>query len=148
MQMPGVFRPAPMLPAGSMQTYRILAPMRTHWRPATCEEVDCPHFLHGWAVSVMPESADDAAVRGSGRSWSKRETTPEGFIRYEFPPGQACFKAGTHRVRLEREEIYLKQGGDWRGNPRGIPPQQLSPEAWLSDFGEHQERLADELAHG
>lgn len=32
----------PQLPAHAMRTYAVDAPLSTHWRPATCDEVGCP----------------------------------------------------------------------------------------------------------
>lgn len=138
----------PALPAAAMKTYRISAPLATHWRPATCEEVDCAHYTGGWATTVMVDSADEAAIRGSGRHWAARELQPGGFVRYTFPPGQPCFAASAHKLRVDRAETYLLQGGDYRGNPRGLPARALSPQDWLDDFGEHQERLADQVQRG
>ena len=44
----GALHAEPLLPSGSMKTYQMAQPLKTHWRPASCEEVDCPNYLSGW----------------------------------------------------------------------------------------------------
>ena len=141
------WRPAPSLPTTAMKTYEVLAPTRTHWRKATCAEVDCPHHLHGWATTVQAGSADEALIRRAGRHFTA-QPQPGGFLQFVFPAGQPCFKAHQHRVLLDRQEIFVVRGGDWRGNPRGIPTQRLEPAAWVDNFAAHQQRLANRLAAG
>jgi hypothetical protein len=132
-------RIAPQLPAAAMQTFRLSAPPRTHTRAATCEEVGCEAYRYGWATTVLPDSQEEATIRSSGRHWASRETTPEGFVRYVFPPGQSCFAASAHRVSLEREPNYVLVGGDWRGNPAGLPPRQMGPDEWTDRLQEATE---------
>jgi hypothetical protein len=30
------------------QSYQVLAPHETHWRPATCVEAECAAYTYGW----------------------------------------------------------------------------------------------------
>lgn len=138
----------PRLPAAAMKTYAITSPIATHYRPATCAEVDCqPHQL-GWHTTVPAESQDEALIRRAGRHFTE-ERVGQGFIKFSFPPGQACFRASTHKVSLQRPENFLVLGGDWRGNPRGIEPvRHTRPEFWVEDFGGHQQKLADRFQQG
>ncbi len=142
-------RVVPAVPAWAMKTYEVASPISTHWRAATCEEVDCAHYLNGWATTVLPDSADEAAIKGSGRRWARREKTPDGFVRYEFYPGQPCFAASRHKVLVGRPELFYVRGGDWRGNPAGVPTRQhVRAEDFVEDFGEHQQRVRDAQEKG
>ena len=143
------YRIAPLLPAAAMKTYEVALPRRSHWRPATCQEVGCQHYQHGWATTVLPESGDEAAIRASGRAWARRERVEGGFVRYVFAPGTICFAAGRHVLPLERPAIYRVRGGDWRGNPRGIPTRtHVRAGDFVEDWALHQQELADGLAQG
>jgi hypothetical protein len=139
-----------MLPAAAMKTFEIAAPLASHWRPASCAEVECQHYIHGWMTTVLPGSDDETLIRQSGRAFLPHsETMPDGFVRYTFPPGQPCFRAATHRAPLEREPLFTLRGGDWRGNPRGLAAQTYDRAyQWVDDFATHQQRLADRLNRG
>lgn len=146
---PDGMRIQPAVPAWAMKTYRVASPLATHWRAATCEEVTCPHYLFGWATTVLPDSADEATIKASGRHWASREPQPGGFVRYTFPPGQPCFAASRHKVQVGRPELFYVQGGDWRGNPACLPTRQhVRGEDFIEDFGEHQQRIADAREKG
>lgn len=145
-----VFRPEPALPASAMKTYGIVAPKATHYRPATCAEVDCPNHLNGWQT-VVDESTELGQAQGhyirneAGRRYT--EVREAALTTFTFEAGQLCFR--EHEARLDRPEIYLVRDGDWRGNPRGTDPRiHKDPQGWIDDFGEHQERLADRLGRG
>lgn len=139
------FRIQPQMQVGAYKTYQIAAPLATHFRAATCEEVGCQPHIHGWATTVMYGSKDEAAVRGSGRHFTE-ERQEGGFVRFVFPPGQPCFAASRHKVPLEREAIFVVRDGDWRR--LGPARRHANAIDWRDDFGEHQERLADRLAQG
>lgn len=129
------------------ETFQVRAPLATHWRPATCQEIDCEQYRNGWAVHVEqvgPELAH--AARTSGRRFDEHRIG-EGQTYLVFEPGQQCFESTTHTVRLEREELYVLRGGDWRGNPSG-QRHDLSPTSWTDAFGANQESLADEARRG
>jgi len=143
-----VNRIQPVGPVQAYKTYSVASPVETHWRPATCAEVGCEHYQYGWATAVMPDSQDEHTLRTSGRHWTGWEATPDGFRRYMFPPGQPCFRASAHRVLLDRQELFIVAGGDWRGNPTGQVRQHTRPEDWVDDFGTHQQHIADLLQRG
>ena len=42
--------------AGSIQRFRVSQPLATHWREASCREVDCPHHVLGWQTVVPHDS--------------------------------------------------------------------------------------------
>jgi hypothetical protein len=145
---PHLNRVQPLLPVQAMKTYQVSSPLATHWRPATCAEVDCQPHQHGWATTVLPGGADEAAIKGSGRHWSSAERTADGFVRYVFPPGQPCFAAARHKVQLDRPELFSVRGGDFRGNPTGEVRRHAKAEDFVEDFGEHQQRIHDAQEKG
>lgn len=143
----GVNRIMPAAPVGAYQTYQILAPVSTHFRPATCAEVDCPDYLNGWRVrleALTPEVAQTA--RTTGRRYRELHVQ-EGETWLVFEAGQPCFRASTHRKSLEREPMWRVKGGDWRRS-LGVIRWHATAEAWRDDFGEHQERIADKINEG
>jgi hypothetical protein len=142
-----VNRIQPVMPVGAYKTYQIIAPVSTHFRPATCEEVDCGAWKNGWATTVLPGSDDETVVRGAGRRFIE-ERTPDGFVRFIFPAGQSCFAVSRHRVPLERPPIHIVRHGDWRGNPSGQRRQHTRPEHWVEDFAEHQDQIKTTIERG
>ena len=134
--------------AAGYQSYVLDRPStRKFWVPATCEEIDCPDFLHGWRV--------DAGALGA-RHWADIEAAG---YRYElldiaadcrqlvFEAGQACFRAATHQRQTMVEPLYLvKPGrgglylGQGRRHTRGID--------WVEDFAEHTDKIAGRVARG
>lgn len=129
------------------QTFQVKAPIKTHWRSATCAEVDCEKYREGWAVQLEGLDPEDLhAMRTSGRAF-KQYDVAAGETWWVFEPGQACFAAATHIVRLEREELFVRRDGDWRANPTGRRDE-LAPTSWVDAFGENQESLAAEQQRG
>lgn len=120
------------------------------WRPATCEEIDCPDFLKGWQVRVegLPPKLLHAAQKSGRRYRVLPVAANETWLIFEA--GQPCFQASEHRIRKhEKPELYLVREGDHRGNPRGTRPRQhLRPEFWQEHFAEHQQGLADAFQEG
>lgn len=138
-------RYAPALPVQHMQTYRIASPVGTHTRPATCAEVGCTPYLQGW-VTVVPASSPDPkaytadyvrAVAAGRVDHIRRHCTERaaegGLVEFHFPAGQRCFSESKHRKSLDRPEIYLVRGGDWRGNT-GLIRRHTRPEHWVEDM--------------
>lgn len=142
-------RPAPRGPAEVYQTYQVLQPTRTHTRPATCAEVDCPRMRNGWR-SVMDTSTVVGRQQAtwvrmkSGRAFTYVQQGP--VVTFTFPAGQRCF--GKHTVPLHREPILRVAGGDWRGNPLGTATREYRPADWIDHFGTHQARLHDAQQKG
>lgn len=131
------------------KTYRLFAPIKTHRRPASCAEVDCPKRAQGFKatfdVSTVAGLNNAKAVERSGR---RRTFTRAGsLVTYVFPAGQDCFD--RHTVSLEREPLYIVQGGDHRGNPRSIPRVTHSrADDWVDDFANHQIEIAERIQKG
>lgn len=138
-------RITPNLPADAFKTYSIQAPLATHWRSASCAEVDCTGFRDGWC-SIVPSGSPQAAYIRADRSRRHiEEAQPGGLTCFTFEAGQKCFV--PHKTRIDRPEHFRIRGGDWRGNPRG-EYRELPPAAWVEDFGDHQEHLVDQYRKG
>jgi hypothetical protein len=144
------FRIQPQMPPGAYQTYAIRAPRASHYRAATCAEVECAAWANGWTTIVPSDSPQAVYIRAkSGRAFVEKRGEAPGMAEFVFKPGQECFRSGDHAVRLDRPPVFLRRGGDWRQEVGGILPVRFSsPEAWRDDFGEHQERLADRVKRG
>jgi hypothetical protein len=142
-------RHPPKLAAAQMKTYAIEAPAATHFRAATCEQAGCEAYRQGWQLRkevLSPELLH--AVETSGRSYTEMPVR-DGETWLVFAPGQPCFRAAAHRVRLDRPELYVVRGGDWRGDPMNVGTQVHSgPDAWADDFATHQDKLANEGKKG
>jgi hypothetical protein len=149
-----VNRIQPVGPVQAYKTYSVASPVETHWRPATCAEVDCPAHLNGWATTLMRGSDDERFLRrvcrGEADGYRRNFTEhaqPDGFVQFIFSAGQTCFAIRKHRAPLGRPEIYVVRGGDWRGST-GVIRRHTRPEFWVEDFGEHQQRISDAQAKG
>lgn len=142
-------RVKPKLAAAQMKTYEIAAPADTHFRRATCAEVGCEAYEKGWQLRkevLSPELLH--TVETSGRSYAEMPVR-EGETWMVFAPEQPCFRAAAHRIRLERPELFVVRGGDWRGNPLNVETRVHSgPDPWVDDFATHQEKLANEEKKG
>lgn len=134
-------RVQPVLPAAAMLTHEIAAPLATHWRKATCEEVGCPAFLYGWKLELTGLDAGDIwQARNSGRRY--REQPSDSGPVLIFEAGQPCFASFTHRLPADRPPIYVAKGGDWRGNPLETEPVIFSGEdPFIDHFNTHMERF-------
>lgn len=141
-----MFRIQPQMPVQAYKTYELSAPLASHWRKATCAEVDCPHWTHGWATTVVTGSDDEALIRRARRRFTA-EHQADGFTRFMFEPGQPCFAASRHQLPLEREPLYVVRGGDWRANT-GRVRTHTSGESWVDDFATHQDQLATRIERG
>jgi hypothetical protein len=145
-----------IMPAGPPQaykTYGMSMPLKTHWRPATCEETGCDAYRRGW-VSTFDLSTDlgkrqfDYCKADKTRSFSIQRPAAN-LVKFVYAPGNCCFKAGDHRLPLERPARLYVAEGDWRGNPRGVPARvHQRPQDWVDDFANHQDRLAAAVQKG
>lgn len=147
-----VTRPEPKLPPGAMQTYEVDAPLTTHWRAATCQEVECAAYMQGWHSDVPPDSDAEVRIQQTYDSEIRRgavttSQTPEGFIRYHFPAGTDCFRRIWHKLPLEREAIFTVRSGDWRGTD-GVIRQFSTGAEWVDSFAEHQDKIKSLIDRG
>jgi hypothetical protein len=139
-------------PPQAYQTYAVLAPHETHWRPATCEEADCSAYLFGWRTVVdlstdLGQKQYHYITRLSGRKFVEEPGQADNTAVFTFEPGQKCFRSDDHRVRTGRPELYLVREGDGR-ELGGLIRRHTRSEDWLDDFGSHQLALQDRLERG
>lgn len=138
-------------PVGRVQdykTYQIMSPLSTHWRPATCAEVDCPNYLKGWRLRVEglpPEMLHTAKT--SGRKFTELHVA-EGENWLVFEAGQPCFRASEHRHILDKQELFIVRDGDFRGNPTGNVRKHTRPEFWVEDMSENLDKVAQQFQQG
>jgi hypothetical protein len=149
--MHGPFRITPKLPAHALKTYELRAPLVTHHRAATCEEVDCQAYAKGW-TSYIDVGTELGAKQykyiseQSGRTFNDATAMDTQIRTLIFPPGQKCFR--QHTVPLERDPLYIVRDGDWRGNPRRTTEVRRNAADWIDDFSNHQDGIATEIEKG
>lgn len=146
------FRIPPTMPAAMYKSHVLSQPLTTHWRRATCAEVDCPRYLNGWKTVLDMSTADgqNCALwirQMSGLHFTESVTGPNE-VTFLFPAGQMCARADRHRLPLGRPPLMLVRGGDHRGNPTGYVRRFGKAEDWRDDLGEHLDVLRDQKARG
>lgn len=132
----------------SYKTYKVAAPLRTHWRLASCEEYGCNDFLNGFTITVDittelgKKQAYYLTHNPERKANSTMERLNEALVSFHFPPGNRCVRSGEHKVPIGRPPLLLVAQGDWRGNPRRIPVRRhRNYDDWIDDFGNHQNRI-------
>ncbi|HEX3781717.1 MAG TPA: hypothetical protein VHX38_18800 [Pseudonocardiaceae bacterium] len=142
-------RTAPVGPPQAYKTYGASMPLETHWVPATCDEVDCEPFLHGWSINVAPLSEQDiATIKQHGYRYQVLAVSAEEIL-WIFDAGQPCFKSSEHRMETGRPPVFYTRPGDWRGDPTGRRPYvHDSAENWVDDMATHLDRLRTENERG
>lgn len=102
----------PKMETHKYRTFSMQAPLDTHYRPATCREVDCAAYQNGWSFDKSVLSpANYYKVTHAGKRYREVNLGP-GMTYLVFEAGQFCFD--KHSIRLPRPEIYLVGRGDWR----------------------------------
>jgi hypothetical protein len=92
--------------------WRIETPRSSHYRTASCAEVNCVSYYLGFQVLLTLDGTQDylmVEIRQSKMEYTE-EQIGGGLIRFVFSPGQECFEgqAGEHKTNLERDPIFLK----------------------------------------
>ena len=114
-------------------------PKSSHWRQATCEEVDCPHYLLGWVTRVVRGSENDLHIRADKKRRYKMGKEGE-LNAYYFEAGQQCFRgeAGDHYKKLERGAWLTKNAAN--RNPLFLERVAMEPQQWIDEFNEEANR--------
>lgn len=145
----GETRIAPLLPAHAMKTYELRQPLATHYRRATCREVDCERYRLGFSLTFDLTNPEHVRAANLVRNKSGRAFTVERIntsVTLRFPAGQDCFN--RHHVPLERDPLMIVRGGDWRGNPRRERFAHTSAESFVDDWATSLDRLDTEKEKG
>lgn len=140
---------APVGSADQYKTYGATRPLATHWVPATCEEIDCEPFIHGWSIdAALLTEKDQHGIKQLGYRYQVLHVR-EGETLWVFEAGQPCFKASTHQREIGRPPIFFTRRGDWRGDPTGARPYvHTRPEDWVDDMATHLDRVRAEIEKG
>ena len=94
--------------------WRIETPRSTHYRTASCSEVNCVEYFNGFQAVLPNDGTRNGLITFIRRS--KMDYTEErmegNIIVFTFPKYQECFKgqAGEHKTNLERDPIFKKNG--------------------------------------
>lgn len=137
----------PAMPPGAYRSFSIIAPIATHFRPATCAEARCEHYEHGWTTTVETAGPQAYYIRhDSGRKFTE-EALSLSVVRFTFEPGQRCFASADHKLRVDRPEIYIARAGDWRGTD-GDAYRHAGSADWVDEFAGYQDRLATAVNRG
>ena len=127
--------PGLISPAASKSHWSVSWPEKTHWRRATCREVDCPHYLLGWTTTLPLERQDlMSMIRTSGLEFTEAKAG-DGLIQFTFTPGQTCFRVSTHRTKAERDPLFR------RGHQFGQYGPSLEHDRWMWEMNEHVHRI-------
>lgn len=87
-------------------------PVETHFRKATCREVECTHHLMGWKTVVDTATnlgqMQAAYIRHqTGRHFTEQRAG-ETLVEFIFPPGQMCFR--EHKLPTGKPPSYFIGG--------------------------------------
>ena len=147
-----VQRIVPQMPVQAYKTYGMSMPLASHWRPATCEEVDCEAYRAGWVTTIDLDTElgrkqyHYCTHEDRSRSYSEQRVTMT-LVKLLYKPGNRCFRSGDHRLPLERPVIFSVRGGDWRAATTSVRTH-VRAEDWIDDFAEHQDKLATAFQRG
>ncbi len=137
-------------PAGPVQaykTYAVHSPITSHFRDATCQEIECGEYASGWITMIdvatkLGRNQANYIRLHSGRAFTVTEVGT--LVTFTFPPGQKCF--AQHKIPLDRPEIYTVRGGDWRATTS--PARIMRTDDWVDDFANHQDKLKTRIERG
>lgn len=142
-------RIAPRMGPGAYRTFEVRSPLSTHFRDASCAEVECQHHLSGWTSTIDLATEQGRtwgkAIKASGRRFTY--TQVRNLVTCHFSAGQQCFQA-PHKVRVGRPELYVVRDGDWRGNPSGRIRQHKQPDLFVEEFEEGLSRIRSKIDQG
>lgn len=150
-----LYRPEPNLPVHAYKTYTLSAPIKSHFRRATCAEADCIAYREGWTIPLAGiDPKLEYIARHSGKRFREAELAGGKYLVFE--PGQDCFRMHDHFVSLEREPFYLVGRGDWRAKNSEFAARRWEREArqhangedWVDDFANHQDRINTVVERG
>ena len=84
--------------------YQVTWPKNTHFRRATCQEVDCDQFLKGWVtIKIQIDSTEDCYIRNDKTRKSVGVRMEDNTMSYFFEAGQPCFR--SHRATSKKPPL-------------------------------------------
>jgi hypothetical protein len=122
-----------LTPNAYHNAYEAHWPKSTHWRRATCREVNCGDYLNGWVTSLDPRIYKEQAffIEHDRERTYKKVIGEDGKHHYYFEAGQRCFESEIkkdHIKKLERGPVLRKD--------RKI----LEADRWIDEFNEQTYR--------
>lgn len=127
------------------KTHAIRAPLATHFRIASCAEIECTAYREGWNYHKQTMSDIQLyTVTHSGRRWREMNIAP-GFTYIIFEPGQRCFE--THRVSVGRPEFFFIGRGDSRVFQTNKATQ-YKPNDFVDEWANHLDKIAKRIMRG
>jgi len=123
------------------KTYAVRSPLETHYRKATCVEVNCEAYRNGWQFRKEGMTAEMLFyATHCGKRYRELQVAPgETYLVYE--PGQRCFEASFHTVSLERPEWDFVGRGDSSVFQTDKARRHTKREFWVEDFQHHLEKI-------
>lgn len=109
-------------------------------RLAACDEVECWAYLNGFEIHVdeATELGQRQAhyLRGDSSRTRPTEFRAGALTVFRYPAGQRCTepRSPTHWVAVD--QFFIARGAN------------TSPELWVEEFGENQQRIAEIQARG
>ena len=116
------------------QQHGIVQPVATHYEPATCAEMDCPHYLKGWKTTCdetteLGQNQARYIRRMSGRKFTESRLQT-GLTEFTFEAGQMCFR--QHIGPSGRPPLFIYRNGE--------QVRTLRPLDWNDHFNETVDR--------
>lgn len=146
------FRHPARMASHQYRTFRIAAPMTTHFRWASCEEFACVAFHNGWSYrkdALINENLLYAVTHAGKRYREMELPADDGVATYlVFEPGQKCFQESQHRIPLDRPEFYYAGRGDYRTFSHRKAQVFTRPADWVDAFANHQDQLRTAFERG
>jgi len=135
--------PDPQMPAGAYTTFGIRVPRATHFRPATCEETDCPEWRYGWKIrwDVLTEQQRYDLEHSPWHFTTDAEWAV-------FEAGQPCFRFRSHSVRIDKPEIFLKKNLHMSSAAGATAYRHKNAQDWTDDFMNTTQAAVDEIGRG
>lgn len=139
----------------AFKNYVILSPRATHFRPATCAEVQCRAFASGWETHLDESTSDGAELaawirgRSHGNQYSEWRAEGSTITVFRFPPFQPRPFGPEHRqhvIKTDRPDIFAV-----RDISTGFQLQQHTGAGngardWVDDFATNQDKVATDKA--
>jgi hypothetical protein len=146
-----VSRSQPLHAPTAYKTYGMSMPLSSHWRKATCAEIWCEHWRHGW-VTIVDLSDSDGRERAQfimADSERKHTVARTGLNTFEFtfPAGQRCYLSGRHMLPLDKQPLLYVRPGDFRAKT-GETRWHSRTEDWVEDSQQSLDRIRTRAERG
>ena len=138
----------PLMPTGNYKTFALRQPLATHFRKATCQEIECEAYMNGW--NFRREGMDPRlyyVATHSHRSWREVVLAPgESYLVFE--PGQPCFDADNHRIAIDRPAFFFAGRGDFRSFTTRQARQHANADDWVDEFATQLDQINTQIERG